>query len=322
MARHPEFRLALIGAGRMGQTHLRALAGNSRIAVADVVEPVPAVRERLAATGLPTYPTIEDLLATTTPDGILITAPTGQHGSVIAAAAKATVPVLCEKPAGLSCDDIRAAGQLLRESAVAFQVAYWRRFVPALQRLRERVASGALGDLLFANAAQWDGAPPAAAFRVTSGGIFVDMGVHEFDELRWLTGQDISQVSAVAATQVSDSMAGGDVDSAQALLGLSGGSTALVSLGRHHPGGDMASIEVFGSRGHERLQFLDPAEGETAMTTALVCQAEAFAELVRTGRGSGAGTDDAVAALTAAAQASRSAGLDLNASSSSEDLPE
>jgi myo-inositol 2-dehydrogenase/D-chiro-inositol 1-dehydrogenase len=71
---------------------------------------------------------------------------------------------------------------------VAFQVAYWRRFVPAMVALRERVLAGELGQILHLVCAQWDGAPPPVQFRCSSGGAFVDMGVHEFDVVRWLTG--------------------------------------------------------------------------------------------------------------------------------------
>jgi len=144
--------------------------------------------------------------------------------------------------------------------------------------------------------AQWDGAPPPVQFRHGSGGAFVDMGVHEFDVIRWLTGQSVVSVGA-AQTPALDPAARPDADNAQALLGLSGGATAAVSLGRHHPGGDLVTIEVFGSTGHERLTVLDPHDGDVPLLDALARQAESFAELVRGGRRRGAGTADAVAAL-------------------------
>ncbi|MEU5553752.1 Gfo/Idh/MocA family oxidoreductase [Micromonospora sp. NPDC047793] len=305
MTSSPDFRLALVGAGRMGRHHLRALTGNPTVAVTAVVDPVPAARAVVAGTGLPAYASVEDLLAETTPDGLLVTAPTGRHGALVAAAAKAGLPVLCEKPAGLTADDAREAGRVAASAGVPFQVAYWRRFVPALRELRERIAAGELGEILFVAALQWDGEPPGAAFRTGSGGIFVDMGVHEFDQVQWLTGQRVVRVCGQAAGPVTDpAVRGHDVDSAQALLGLSGGATALVSLGRHHRGGDMASVEVFGTRDHVRLTFLDPADGDATMYAALARQAEDFVDLVRTGRSTGAGTADAAAVLDAAYQAS------------------
>ncbi|WP_089154322.1 Gfo/Idh/MocA family protein [Micromonospora sp. NBS 11-29] len=304
MTRNDEFRLALVGAGRMGRHHLRALAGNRAVRISHVVDPVPAARAAVEAAGLPAYPSVEDLLADAVPDGLLVTAPTGRHGALVATAAKAGLPVLCEKPAGLDAAGAAEAGRVAEAAGIAFQVAYWRRYVPALRRLRDRIAGGAFGEVLFVAASQWDGEPPAAAFRTGSGGIFVDMGVHEFDQIRWLTGQEVTRVAAQAAGPVTDpAVRGRDVDSAQALLGLSGGGTALVSLGRHHPGGDMATVEVFGTRDHERLTFLDPADGDAAMHAALARQAEDFAGLVRAGRSDGARVADAVAVLDAAHRA-------------------
>jgi myo-inositol 2-dehydrogenase/D-chiro-inositol 1-dehydrogenase len=129
------------------------------------------------------------------------------------------------------------------------------------------------------------------------------MGVHEFDVVRWLTGQSVAAVVAVQ-TPALDPRARPDADNAQALLSLSGGTTAAVSLGRHHPGGDLVTIEVFGSTGYERSTVLDPHQGDEPMLDALARQADSFAELVRGGPRRGAGTTDAVAALRVAARAS------------------
>jgi predicted dehydrogenase len=107
----------------------------------------------------------------------------------------------------------------------------------------------------------------------------------------------------VAAELISDPEVTGDVDSVQIILALSGGATGFVSLGRHHPAGDMARAEVFGTGGTIRCDFLDPADGERAQLEALRRQAEGFAAVAGGGAGgeySGATADDAVAALRAA----------------------
>jgi myo-inositol 2-dehydrogenase/D-chiro-inositol 1-dehydrogenase len=296
--------LALVGAGRMGRMHLRALdpARTATVRVTDVVEPMKAARDALRDSGYRLHMTLADLLAARRPDGVLVAAPTDHHAQVARAALAAGIPVLCEKPAGLAWREIEETGRVAAERGVAFQVAYWRRFVPAMVALKERIAAGELGQILHIVCAQWDGAPPPAQFRHSSGGAFVDMGVHEFDVVRWLTGQTVTSVVAVQ-TPALDPSARPDVDNAQALLGLSGGTTAAVSLGRHYPGGDLVTIEVFGSIGHERSTVLDPHDGDEPMLDALARQAESFAELVRGGRRRGAGTADAVAALQDAARA-------------------
>jgi myo-inositol 2-dehydrogenase/D-chiro-inositol 1-dehydrogenase len=147
---------------------------------------------------------------------------------------------------------------------------------------------------------QWDERPPSPIFRAHSGGIAIDMGVHEFDQLRWLTGQDIAGLAVVSSGAAPDGIA--DVDGAQVVLTLSGGATGFVSLGRWFPAGDAVWAEAFGTRGHERCDVIDPAEGEVAQLEALRRQAESFASFAQGGPCQGATADDAVAALVAAEQ--------------------
>jgi myo-inositol 2-dehydrogenase / D-chiro-inositol 1-dehydrogenase len=188
----------------------------------------------------------------------------------------------------------------VRDAGVALQIGYWRRFVPELQVLREGIRGGDFGDVLSVSCLQWDGEPPSAAFRARSGGIFIDMGVHEFDQARWLTGGDFDSLSAYASPVITDDECDDDPDSAQVLATTSSGATVFVSLGRHYSGGDMASVELFGTKGHTSSVFLNPDDGERAQLEALVRQAEAFAEFAGGGTCRGATVDDAIAALDAA----------------------
>lgn len=298
------FRLGLIGAGRMGQTHLRALAASSRVAVTAIAEPLESVRASLAQSSIDLFESVEDLLGAGGIDGALVAAPSDRHVEIVAKVAAAGVPVLCEKPCGLGSDDVRLAARAAEEHGVPLQVAYWRRYVPALQALRARIAGGELGDVHLIACYQWDERPPAPAFRAHSGGIFADMGVHEFDQMRWLSGQEIDSVAAIASPLHADPDVTTDVDSAQALVELSGGASGFVSLGRHHSGGDMARVEVFGTRDTVRCDVLDPREGEMVQLDALRRQAEGFAEFASGGRPSGASVVDAIAALEAVERAS------------------
>jgi myo-inositol 2-dehydrogenase / D-chiro-inositol 1-dehydrogenase len=298
--------IALVGAGRMGGVHLRALADAPSIRVTDVVEPYAPRREQCAAAGLRAHATVQDLLASRTPDGVLVCAPTDQHAAVVRHLLATGVPVLCEKPAGSTWQEVAETGRIAATGEAIVQVAYWRRFVPRLVALRERIAAGEFGQILHLVCAQWDSAPPPRGFRATSGGIFVDMGVHEFDQIRWLTGREIEGVQAVTTPAV-DPEARPDADVGQALLRLTDSTTAVVSLGRHHPVGDLVSVEVFGTAGHQRLVVLDPADGEASMLDALRRQAESFAELLGTGVRRGAGIEDAVAAMRTADSVSNSA---------------
>jgi myo-inositol 2-dehydrogenase / D-chiro-inositol 1-dehydrogenase len=308
------FRLGLVGAGRMGRTHLRAISGSALVTVTAVAEPFEPARQNLAASGLALYPSLGEMLDRADLDGVLIAAPTDQHGQIIGEVAARGLPILCEKPCGLTSAQASAAAQSAAAAGVPLQVAYWRRYVPALRAARDRIAAGDVGQLHLVTCYQWDESPPAAAFRAHSGGITIDMGVHEFDQLRWLSGQEITGIQAVAAELISDPDVASDVDSAQIIVALSGGATGFVSLGRHHPAGDMARAEVFGTGGTIRCDFLDPADGERAQLDALLRQAEGFVAFARAATGSGATGSaatgggataaDAVAALRAAEQAS------------------
>lgn len=302
MASNSAFQLGLVGAGRMGRTHLRALEGLDDVKVVAVCEPVAALRDEVTRSyALAGYGSVDDLLAAEGLDGVLIVTPSDTHVEVIEKVAKARLPMLCEKPCGVSPSDTQRAVEIVREHGVALQIAYWRRFVPELQSLRERIANEELGEILSLSCLQWDGEPPATAFRVRSGGIFIDMGVHEFDQARWLSASDLGDLHALATSVVTDPAAAGDPDSAQMLARTDSGATVLVSLGRYYAGGDMASIEVFGTRGHELSVFLNPEEGEAAQLEALRRQASSFARYARGGACEGASVHDALAALEAAA---------------------
>jgi myo-inositol 2-dehydrogenase/D-chiro-inositol 1-dehydrogenase len=292
----------------MGRTHLRALAGSELVAVTAIAEVSEQARRAVAGSGAQVYPAVGQMLDRASVDGILITAPTDQHAQIVAEVAARGLPVLCEKPCGVTVAQAAAAAGAAAAARVPFQVAYWRRYVPALRALRDRIAAGDLGVVHLVACYQWDLEPPSAAFRAHSGGIFIDMGVHEFDQLRWLTGQDIGPLRAVVSGLVPAGLGepgdqAPDVDSAQVIAELSGGGSGFISLGRYHRPGDMARAEVFGTRGTQRCDFLDPAEGERAQLEALRRQAESFAAFARGGPCEGATGADAVAALDAAQRA-------------------
>jgi myo-inositol 2-dehydrogenase / D-chiro-inositol 1-dehydrogenase len=298
------FRLGLIGAGRMGQTHLRALAVSETVRIAAAADPSLPIRDNLTARGLVTYETVDAMLDAGGLDGVLIAAPTDRHLDLVRRVAAAGLPMLCEKPCGATADEAREAARIAADAGVRLQVAYWRRFVPALRQLRQRARDGALGELYFITCYQWDASPPPLSFRSHSGGVFIDMGVHEFDQIRWLTGQDFAAIHSVAATTATDPPVTGDSESAQALCALTGGGNALVSLGRRFARGDACWAQLFGTKGDEECRFVWPPDADATFHDALRRQAEHFTTSVAGAPGDAANADDAVAALAAAEQAS------------------
>ncbi len=294
------FRLGLVGAGRMGHVHLRALSGSDTLRVVAVAEPSDVARESLHGAGMATHADVAAMLNAGGLDGVLVAAPSTLHLSLVTQLAEAGLPILCEKPCGVTAVQAREAAAIAARQDVKLQVAYWRRFVPSLRRLQQRIISGELGALYFLACYQWDGEPPPPRFHAGSGGIFVDMGVHEFDQIRWLSGQEFTRLNSAVAAVSQDA---GDAESAQVLCALSGGSTALVSLGRRYPLGDVCRVEAFGTRDAEDCRFLWPPDGDQVFLQALRRQAEGFAAWVRGGPSEGATAEDAVAALEAAERA-------------------
>jgi len=280
----------------MGATHARALASSRSVEVVCVVDPSDEAAAQVEAPRA----TLDDLPDV---DGALVAVPTRLHVPIMTELAALGLPVLCEKPCGLTVDETREIARL----GVRLQVAYWRRFVPALRALRERIHGGELGRVVYVSSAQLDELPPARAFRDprSSGGIVVDMAVHEFDQLRWLTGGEIVEVGGVAGTVGWDEPVEGDPEAVALTALTDAGVAAHILVARRYPPGETVRIEVVGLDGVDRRDFVVPPSGDETIAAALRAQAEDFAF----GRGEGATVDDAIAALDAAQRAKAALGL-------------
>jgi myo-inositol 2-dehydrogenase/D-chiro-inositol 1-dehydrogenase len=293
----------------MGRTHLRALETSTEVTVVAVTEPMEAAAMQLREQGLAVYPSAEEMFADSKLDGVLIAVPTPRHIDTTRRSLEAGLPVLCEKPFGLVPDDARAIGKLACQRGLALQIAYWRRFVPQLATLRSDLVDGKYGTVHFLVCSQWDEAPPPLSFRSDSGGIYIDMGVHEIDQTLWLLGQGFTEVKSQAFPTTEDPGAQNDVDSAQALAMLSGGTSTVISLGRFYEGGDIVSVELYGSRDHTRFDVVSPETGEGPQLQALKLQAEAFARHVGGAPQEGTTADEAASVLELAHELTEAAGL-------------
>jgi myo-inositol 2-dehydrogenase / D-chiro-inositol 1-dehydrogenase len=296
----------------MGRVHLAALRASDRISVAGVVEPVAAVRASLEGEHVPLFASPQELIDAGTAEGVLIAAPSPFHAMLVSKFAAAGIPVLCEKPVGVSPEEAARARDAALQADVVLQVGYWRRFVPQLLELRARIEAGELGEIYQLSCMQWDHEPPSGSFRAQSGGIGIDMGVHEIDQIRWLLGEQIEWVAAAAAGRLPpEATSAADPDAAVVLAKLSGVAVATISLGRRFPHADSCWLELWGTRGYERVPFMWDADvwsdaSDEVFLGAMRAQAEAFARAVRGGPREGAGGDDAVAALSVAAQVAES----------------
>jgi myo-inositol 2-dehydrogenase / D-chiro-inositol 1-dehydrogenase len=296
----------------MGRVHLAAINASDQISLTGIVEPADGVRASLESEHVPLFASPQELIAAGTAEGVLIAAPSPMHASLVSQFAAAGIPVLCEKPIGVSPEEAARARDAALRADVVLQVGYWRRFVPQLRELRARIEAGELGEIYQLSCMQWDQEPPSASFRTDSGGIAIDMGVHEIDQIHWLLGQRIEWVAAVAAGKLPpEAVSAADPDAAVVLATLSGLAVATISLGRRFPYADSCWLELWGTRGYERMPFMWDADvwsdgSDAVFVAAMRAQVEAFARAVRGGPCEGANGDDAVAALTVAAQVAES----------------
>src|SRR5436305_11501026 len=185
MARVEPVRVVVVGAGRMGRAHLRALRRADGVTVAAVVDPVPAVRSELEAAGLHVFAAVDELLAGLPDvDAVVVAAPTDLHLELVTQLAAAHLSILCETPCGLRPDETVQAVEAAAAAQVVLQVGYWRRFVPALRELRQRLMAGAFGTPLPVSCWQWDAPPPWDAFRARSGGLRPHLRLPDLDPIR------------------------------------------------------------------------------------------------------------------------------------------
>jgi myo-inositol 2-dehydrogenase/D-chiro-inositol 1-dehydrogenase len=183
-------------------------------------------------------------------DGVVIAAATDAHPELILAAADAGVPVLCEKPVARTIGEGVAVGRRVAAAGVPIQIGYPRRFDTGFAAARAAVASGELGWLHTVRSTTLDPAPPPAAYVAVSGGIFRDCSIHDFDTVRWVTGQEVVEVYATGSDRGDPMFAeAGDVATATTVLTLADGTMALVSNARYNAAGYDVRMEVHGSAG-------------------------------------------------------------------------
>ena len=242
-------RIGVIGAGRIGAFHVRTLLSLSGIASVAVCEADPARAAGLAAElGVPIAATPEDMIASGL-DAVVIATPTPAHAPMIRLVAEAGLPAFCEKPVALDLATIDALIDDVERAGTLVQIGFQRRFDAGYMAARAAIADGTLGRLLVARLATHDPTPPSEAYIAGSGGIFRDLHIHDFDALRFVTGEEIVEVYADGAVRETPWFADhDDVDVAVAILKLSGGSLAILSGTRHDALGYDVRLEAFGTR--------------------------------------------------------------------------
>ncbi len=253
--RHAPIRVALVGLGRMGRNHLAAIRRFlPDIQLVAVVEPAPAslAAARAALGTAHIYPTAVQAMEHEQLDACLIITPTDTHIELVAAAVARGLHVFCEKPLTLDLKEAERLGAAARERDLILQVGFFRRFSPPFVKAKELLHQGSIGVPLFVRAAQWDVACPPTEWcdPKRSGGIFIDMGVHEFDQIEWLLDDEIVSVEGRALPLVKAELKTvNDLDNALVFIGLASQAGGLIDLSRNGRYADDVRLEILGSEG-------------------------------------------------------------------------
>ena len=241
----------IIGAGRIGKLHadnLLSLVDGARLkAITD-----PFLDEDWAASrNIPlTGKDHRILLDDPEIDAILIGSPSAEHAPQMIECAEAGKHIFCEKPIALDPEIIRNALAEVDKSGVKLQVGFNRRFDPNFSAVQHQVASGALGDPHIIRITSRDPAPPSAEYVAGSGGMFLDMTIHDFDMARFLSSSEVTEVHAYGAVLVDPEIGkAGDIDTAVISLKFANGALGIIENSRKAVYGYDQRVEVFGAKG-------------------------------------------------------------------------
>ncbi len=240
-------RVAILGAGRIGLAHVETLSRLPTVTGLLIADLDPQRAEAAATASGAAAGSIDEAFAST-PDAVVIAAPTAAHAQLIGRAVLAGIPVFCEKPLASSLVSSIELVELVESHDVAVQIGFQRRFDAGYRAARDALRAGSLGELRRIHLLTCDPAPPPAAYIPTSGGIYRDCHIHDFDILRWVTGREVTSVFATGSHRGADFFAeAGDVDESAALLTLEDGTLVTLQGSRYNGAGYDVRMELAGT---------------------------------------------------------------------------
>ena len=315
--------IALLGAGRIGKVHAKAIAEDKRarlVAVADAMAPAAAAIAE--ATGSKVM-TINEIEADGSIDAVIICTPTNTHADLIERFARAGKAVFCEKPVDLDVARARACADVVTEVGGRVMLGFNRRFDPHFLAVRKAIDDGRIGDVEMVTITSRDPGPPPAEYIKVSGGMFRDMTIHDFDMARFLLGEEIATVSGTASVLVNPEIGElGDYDSASLVLATASGRQCVISNSRRAAYGYDQRIEVLGSLGSVSAENQRPVSIEiankdgytrpplhdffmTRYTAAYAAEISAFIDSIENGTAPSPSIEDGLMALALADAAVR-----------------
>jgi myo-inositol 2-dehydrogenase/D-chiro-inositol 1-dehydrogenase len=258
-------RFGLLGAGRIGKVHAKAVAGDPRARLVAVADPLAAASSAIADAHGCDVRSIDAIAAAKDIDAVIIGTPTNTHADLIEKFARAGKAIFCEKPIDLSLKRVRECLAVVEKEKGRLMVGFNRRFDPNFAAVRDAIASGRIGNVEMVLITSRDpGAPPAEYIKV-SGGIFRDMTIHDLDMARFLLGEEPQTVFAQGSVLTDRKIAKlGDFDSVSVVLKTASGKHCQISNSRRATYGYDQRVEVHGSKGQASVLNERPVNIEVA----------------------------------------------------------
>lgn len=247
-----EVRVGILGQGRIGRLHgdlLQHRLAGARVTRVYDVDPAAAAAGS-EALAVPSSASASELVGAADVDAVAICTSTDTHAALVREVAAAGKAIFCEKPLSLSLAEVEAVSAALAGTDVLFQIGFNRRYDPSHAAVHGAVRDGTIGEPHLVRITSRDPAPPPLEYVRTSGGLFLDMTIHDFDMARFVTGSEVVSVTAQGATRIRPEFAeAGDVDTAVVLLEHADGCLTTIDNSRQAPYGYDQRVEVHGSLG-------------------------------------------------------------------------
>lgn len=265
--------VGIIGAGRIGRIHAETLA--FRVPEARIISIADVNRQAAEAVAdhcriAEVAPSSQDILADPRIHAVLICSSTDTHAGLIAAAAKAGKHIFCEKPIARTLAEIDCALEAVEKAGVKLQIGFNRRFDANFARVRRAVVDGEIGRPSLLRITSRDPGPPPLAYVRVSGGIFVDMTIHDFDMARFVIGDEVEEVYTAGGVHVDPEIGkAGDLDTALIVLRFRSGVIGTIDNSRRAAYGYDQRVEILGSQGKIETDNCYPNTAEVSTDKAV-----------------------------------------------------
>ena len=245
-----KINLAILGLGRIGKIHAENIISLNECNLKIIIDPISDSDNNFTDLGIKQSKHFDDLLNENDIDGVIICSPSKYHVSQIKSLSDLTKNIFCEKPLGLSIEEILDVKSLVTKKSLNLHIGFNRRYDPDFSELKRHILNNEIGDLHMIKITSRDPAPPPISYIKKSGGIFLDMTIHDFDMVKYLSGSEIAELYVKGGCFVDlEIEKANDVDTAIINMSLKNGVLATINNSRQAVYGYDQRIEVLGSKG-------------------------------------------------------------------------